>query len=127
MKSVKKLSFPHELTGVNQSRQLTHHFYQEVSKVPKLGNLNPDDLIPAKKRLFSFLLQVAGGSQAYSIQRVHPCFTTRFFDWEIDETMLDHWPNSLLIQLENLGFDSNIRDQMMGYSFLAAIQMINHE
>lgn len=117
----------YDLVGENQIRQLTHYFYQEVSKNSKLRSLYPEDLAPAENRLFLFLLQVFGGPQTYSEQRGHPRLKMRHFDWEIDESMRDHWLNSMFTALEKLDLDPNIREQMMGYFIKAANHLINHE
>lgn len=116
----------YELVGEEPLKQLTHYFYQEVAKNPKLRSLYPDDLLPAENRLFLFLLQVFGGPQTYSEQRGHPRLKMRHFDWEIDESMRDHWLNSMYMAMDKLKLEANVRDQMMGYFVKVANHMINH-
>jgi len=116
----------YELVGENQIRQLTHHFYQEVAKNQTLRNLYPEDLAPAENRLFLFLLQVFGGPQTYSEQRGHPRLKMRHFDWEIDESMRDHWLNCMLTAMDNLNLDPNVRELMLGYFIKVANHMVNH-
>lgn len=117
----------YELVGEDQIRKLTHYFYQEVSKNLKLRSLYPADFSPAENRLFLFLLQVFGGPQTYSEQRGHPRLKVRHFDWEIDESMRDHWLNSMSTAMDKLDLDPNIREQMMGYFIKVANHLINHE
>ncbi len=116
----------YELVGEDQIRQLTHHFYLEVAKNPKLRSLYPEDLAPAENRLFLFLLQVFGGPQTYSEQRGHPMLKMRHFDWEIDETMRDHWLNSMITAMDKLDLDPNVRELMLDYFIKVANHMINH-
>lgn len=116
----------YELVGEDQIRQLTHHFYQEVEKNTKLRSLYPEDLAPAENHLFLFLLQVFGGPQTYSEQRGNPMLKMRHFDWEIDESMRDHWLNSMFAAMDKLEIDPNVRELMMGYFIKVANHMINH-
>ena len=116
----------YELVGEDQIRQLTHHFYQEVAKNQTLRNLYPEDLAPAENRLFLFLLQVFGGPQTYSEQRGHPRLKMRHFDWEIDESMRDHWLNCMLTAMDTLDLDQNLRELMLGYFIKVANHIVNH-
>ena len=66
----------YELIGEEKIQQLTAYFYQEVAQNPALRKLYPENLAPAERRLFLFLLQVFGGPQTYSEERGHPRFAT---------------------------------------------------
>lgn len=116
----------YELVGEDKIRKLTHHFYQEVAKNPKLRNLYPEDLAPAENRLFLFLLQVFDGPQTYSEQRGHPRLKMRHFDWAIDESMRDHWLNSMFTAMDMLDLEPSARELMRGYFIKVANHMINH-
>jgi hemoglobin len=116
----------YELVGEEKIRQLTQHFYQEVAKNPKLRSLYPEDLAPAENRLFLFLLQVFGGPPTYSEQRGHPRLKMRHLDWDIDESMRDHWLNSMFAAIGMLDLDPNERELMTGYFIKVANHMINH-
>ena len=77
----------YELIGEDQIRLLTRYFYQEVAQNQALRKLYPEeDLAPAERRLFLFLLQVFGGPQTYSEERGHPRLRQRHFDWQIGPT-----------------------------------------
>lgn len=116
----------YESVGEDKIRQLTHHFYQEVAKNPKLGSLYPEDLAPAENRLFLFLLQVFGRPQIYSEQIGHPRLKMRHFDWDIDESKRDRWLNSMFAAMDMLELDPNVRELKMGYFIKVAKRMINH-
>lgn len=117
----------YELIGEDQIRLLTRYFYQEVSTNSALRKLYPEDLAPAERRLFLFLLQVFGGPQTYSEERGHPRLRMRHFDWEIDAFMRDHWLNAMFAALDKLILDPNAKELMMGYFVKVANHMINHE
>lgn len=117
----------YDLIGEEKIRLLTSYFYQEVSKNDALKKLYPDDLAPAEERLFLFLLQVFGGPETYSEQRGHPRLRMRHAKWKIDAAMRDHWMNAMLVALDQLELETDIRKAMMSYFFKAANHMINHE
>ncbi|WP_339702564.1 cyanoglobin [Algoriphagus aquimarinus] len=117
----------YHLIGEEKIRLLTSYFYQEVSKNDALKKLYPDDLAPAQERLFLFLLQVFGGPETYSGQRGHPRLRMRHAKWKIDAAMRDHWMNAMLVALDQLELETNIREAMMSYFVKAANHMINHE
>ena len=117
----------YELIGEDQIRLLTRYFYLEVSNNSALRKLYPEDLAPAERRLFLFLLQVFGGPQTYSEERGHPRLRMRHFDWEIDSSMRDHWLNAMFAALDKLNPDPNAKELMMGYFIKVANHMINHE
>lgn len=117
----------YELIGEDQIRLLTQFFYQEVAKNPTLRKLYPEDMGPAERRLFLFLLQIFGGPQTYSEERGHPRLRMRHFDWQIDVGMRDHWMNAMLISLDKLDLDPNAKELMMSYFVKVSNHMINHE
>ena len=117
----------YELIGEEKIRLLTAYFYQEVSKNEELKKLYPEqDLAPAERRLFLFLLQVFGGPQTYSEERGHPRLRLRHMIWQIDDRLRDHWLNAMLTSMDKLELDPNIRELMLGYFIKVANHMINH-
>ncbi|GAB3224901.1 cyanoglobin [Algoriphagus aestuariicola] len=117
----------YELIGEDQIRLLTQYFYEEVSQNSELRRLYPEDLEPAERRLFLFLLQVFGGPQTYSEERGHPRLRMRHLDWKIDPNMRNHWLNAMLTALDKLDPDQNAKELMAGYFIKVANHMINHE
>ncbi|MDO8967252.1 cyanoglobin [Algoriphagus sp.] len=117
----------YELIGEDQIRQLTRHFYREVAQNQALRKLYPEDLEPAERRLFLFLLQVFGGPQTYLEERGHPRLRMRHLDWKIDPGMRDHWLNAMLTALDKLKPEQHAKELMMGYFIKVANHMINHE
>lgn len=117
----------YEAIGEDQIKKLVSYFYQEVAQISQLRKLYPEDLEPAERRLFLFLLQVFGGPQTYSEERGHPRLRMRHFDWEIDPAMRDHWLNAMLTALDKLNPEQNVKELMMQYFIKVANHMINHE
>ena len=118
----------YELIGEEKIQLLTSYFYQEVSQNQELRRLYPDqDLKPAERRLFLFLLQVFGGPQTYSEERGHPRLRLRHMNWKINADLRDHWLNAMFVAMDKLQLDPNVRELMMGYFIKVANHMINHE
>lgn len=117
----------YELIGEEKIRQLTAYFYEEVAQNPPLRKLYPEELAPAERRLFLFLLQVFGGPQTYSEERGHPRLRMRHFEWAIDARMRDHWLNAMLSALDRLNPGPEAKELMMGYFVKVANHMINQE
>lgn len=117
----------YELIGEEKIRQLTAYFYEEVAQNPALRKLYPEDLAPAERRLFLFLLQVFGGPQTYSEERGHPRLRMRHFEWAIDAKMRDHWLNAMISALDRLNPEPEAKELMMGYFVKVANHMINQE
>jgi hemoglobin len=117
----------YDTIGEDQIHRLVGYFYQEVAKNNPLRELYPEDLKPAERRLFLFLVQVFGGPQTYSEERGHPRLKMRHLDWKIDPGMRDHWLNAMLTALDRLNPDQNAKELMMEYFIKVANHMINHE
>lgn len=117
----------YEAIGEGQIRKLVGYFYQEVSQNTPLRKLYPEDLQPAERRLFLFLLQVFGGPQTYAEERGHPRLRMRHLEWKIDPAMRDHWLNAMLTSLDKLNPEQNVKELMMRYFIQVANHMINHD
>ncbi|GAA0879935.1 globin [Algoriphagus jejuensis] len=118
----------YELIGEDQIRLLTRYFYENVTQNQALRRLYPEeDLAPAERRLFLFLLQVFGGPQTYSEERGHPRLRQRHFAWQIGREFRDHWLNAMLSALDRLDPEQNAKELMAGYFIKVANHMINHD
>ncbi|AMQ57213.1 cyanoglobin [Algoriphagus sanaruensis] len=117
----------YEAIGEENIQKLTHYFYEEVALIPELRKLYPEDLEPAERRLFLFLLQVFGGPQTYSEERGHPRLRMRHFEWKIDPKMREHWLNAMLSSLDRLNPEPTVKELMQGYFVKVANHMVNHE
>ncbi|MDX7598965.1 globin domain-containing protein, partial [Aeromonas caviae] len=72
---------------------LVREFYDRVAADPALLGLypEPDDLEPARERLWLFLGQYFGGPTTYSDQRGHPRLRARHHPYLIDPAARDRW------------------------------------
>ena len=113
--------------GEDQIRKLVSLFYKEVAGNPPLRALYPEDLQPAERRLFLFLIQIFGGPQTFSEERGHPRLRMRHLDWKIDPSMRDHWLNAMLTSLDKLDPEQSVKESMMQYFIQVANHMINHD
>ena len=117
----------YELIGEEKISLLVRYFYQEVEKTPELRKLYPEDLQPAERRLYLFLLQVFGGPQTYAEERGHPRLRMRHFEWQIDPSLRDFWLNAMLKALDQIKPEQDVKELMMGYFIKVANHMINHD
>jgi len=117
----------YEQIGEEKISLLVRYFYEEVEKTPELRALYPEDLLPAERRLFLFLLQVFGGPQTYSEERGHPMLRMRHLEWKIDPPMRDYWLNCMLPAIDRLKLEQETKELMIGYFIKVANHMINHD
>ena len=117
----------YELIGEEKIKLLVRYFYEKVESTPELRKLYPEDLEPAERRLFLFLLQVFGGPETYSEERGHPRLRMRHLEWQIDPSMRDHWLNAMLFALDQIKLEQEVKELMMGYFIKVANHMINHD
>ena len=117
----------YELIGEEKIKLLVRYFYEKVESTPELRKLYPEDLQPAERRLFLFLLQVFGGPETYSEERGHPRLRMRHLEWQIDPSMRDHWLNAMLFALDQIKPEQEVKELMMGYFIKVANHMINHD
>jgi hemoglobin len=113
--------------GEESLQDLSKNFYLEVSKIPELRNLYPEDLDAAERRIYLFLVQALGGPPTYSKERGHPRLRMRHMQWKIDSKMRSHWMNAMLHALDKVPLDQEVREDLMQYFTQVANAMINHD
>lgn len=113
--------------GEESIQDLSKNFYLEVSKIPELRSLYPEDLDAAERRIYLFLVQALGGPQTYSEERGHPRLHMRHMQWKIDSKMRSHWMNAMLHALDKVPLDQEVREDLMQYFTQVANAMINHD
>jgi hemoglobin len=115
----------YQALGEEKIKTIVHHFYQGVTETPCLLALYPEELEPAKERLFLFLQQVFGGPQTYSEKRGHPMLRKRHFQWEIDADLRNSWLNCMFAAMEKIEMEQNTKEAMMRYFVQVANHMVN--
>ncbi len=113
--------------GEAELQKLSKNFYLEVTKIPELRKLYPEDLEAAERRIYLFLLQVVGGPSTYSEERGHPRLRMRHLQWKIDSKMRNYWMDAMLHALDTVSLEEEVRIELIHYFSQAANAMINHE
>lgn len=115
----------YENLGEEKIGRLVDLFYQQVEHTPELRKLYPDDLGPARERLFWFLSHVFGGPHTYLEKRGHPMLRKRHFQWPIGDSLRNSWLNCMLHALDQIEMETETRDGLIGYFVKVANHMIN--
>ncbi|MEK0442571.1 MAG: hypothetical protein RL403_1549 [Bacteroidota bacterium] len=113
--------------GEESIQDLSKSFYLEVSKIPELRSLYPEDLDAAERRIYLFLVQALGGPQTYSEERGHPRLRMRHMQWKIDSKMRSHWINAMLHALDKVHLEQEVREDLLQYFTQVANAMINYD
>lgn len=113
--------------GEELIQDLSKNFYLEVSKIPELRSLYPEDLDAAERRIYLFLVQALGGPQTYSEERGHPRLRMRHMQWKIDSKMRSHWMNAMLHALDKVHLEQEVREDLLQYFTQVANAMINYD
>lgn len=108
---------------------LVTHFYASVAADPVLLRLypEPDDLVPARRRLTLFLAQYWGGPTSYSEERGHPRLRSRHFPFPIGAQERDHWLAAMRAAVDAMHPEPETADELNTYFELAAEAMRNQD
>lgn len=82
--------------------ELVERFYAGVAEEPLLRPMYPEDLTEPKRHLAGFLIQLFGGSQAYSAERGHPRLRMRHVPFTIGPAERDAWYRNMIGALNSL-------------------------
>lgn len=105
----------YDKVGEANFRRLIDDFYTSLSHDPLLRNMYPDDLEPAKERLFLFVIQYFGGPQTYNEQRGHPKLRARHARFPVTEEARRHWMKHMNSALEQNPMDQEAKAFLKGY------------
>ncbi len=106
---------------------LAEQFYVSVRTDPVLLALypQPDDLVPARRRLALFLAQYWGGPTTYSDERGHPRLRMRHATFPIDDGMRDRWLAHMNTALDATAAPAELLAEMRDYFVRAADHLRN--
>lgn len=111
--------------------ELVERFYAGVAEEPLLRPMYPDDLTEPKRHLAGFLIQLWGGSQAYSQERGHPRLRMRHVPFTIGPAERDAWYRNMIRSLNSLVEERDIipeaEQAMRDYFSMSAEAMRNAE
>lgn len=95
--------------------KLIDDFYENLRHDPLLRDMYPDDLEPAKERLFLFVIQYFGGPQTYAEQRGHPKLKVRHAPFPITDEARKHWIGHMSDAILKNPMDDECKEFIMGY------------
>lgn len=111
--------------------ELVERFYAGVAEEPLLRPMYPDDLTEPKRHLAGFLIQLWGGSHAYSQERGHPRLRMRHVPFTIGPAERDAWYRNMIRSLNSLVEERDIipeaEQAMRDYFSMSAEAMRNAE
>jgi hemoglobin len=110
-----KASTYYDKVGEANFKKLIDDFYDSLSRDPLLRDMYPEDLEPAKERLFLFIIQYFGGPQTYSERRGHPRLRARHVHFPVTEKARKHWMGHMAYALEQNPMDDESKEFLMGY------------
>lgn len=115
--------------GMPFFEQLVRHFYVQVEADEVLLSLYPDpeDLEPARERLWLFLAQYFGGPATYSEQRGHPRLRARHLPFHIDPVARDRWLAGMRWAIDQMDCEPAVDAALWQYFAMAAEAMRNAE
>ncbi len=104
---------------------LVDAFYRGVEQDPLLRPMYPEDLGPARERLFLFLTQFFGGPRRYEAQRGHPRLRMRHLPFPIGTEARDAWLRHMGAAVEEVAISEPARTMMLQYFANTANFMMN--
>lgn len=108
---------------------LAARFYERVVEDPVLLRLypEPEDLVPARRKLALFLAQYWGGPPAYSEERGHPRLGMRHAPFGIGSEERDRWLRHMRGAVVDLAPSQEIERALLGYFDMAAEGLRNRD
>lgn len=107
--------------------RLVDAFYAGVADDLVLRPLYPEeDLAPAKRRLWTFLVQYWGGPMTYLEERGHPRLRMRHFPYTIGPRERDHWLMHMIRAVDQVAADRpDVHRRLLDYFVPAAEHLRN--
>jgi hemoglobin len=108
---------------------LVDRFYDGVAADPELLRVypNPEDLLPARRRLALFLAQYWGGPPEYSAERGHPQLRMRHFPFAIGSAERDRWLEHMRAAVEEQSPSPGVAGTLLEYFEMAAEALRNRD
>jgi len=119
------LDNPHyrQIGGEDAVRRLVERFYQLMDELPEaraIRALHPEDLAPAKEKLFQFLSGWLGGPPLYAERHGPPRLRQKHLPFPIDAAVRDAWMACMNRALEEQVADTAVRAQLAASFFKTA-------
>nr|MBL8411217.1 group II truncated hemoglobin [Dechloromonas sp.] len=110
--------------------RLTARFYELMDTVPQFAELramHPEDLSGSRDKLYMFLSGWFGGPDLFVEKFGHPRLRARHMPFAIGTQERDQWVACMVLAMEDVGIDENVRKVLLNNFFNTADFMRNKE
>jgi hemoglobin len=110
--------------------KLADRFYELMDSVPQfaeLRSMHPESLAGSRDKLFMFLSGWLGGPDLFVEKYGHPQLRARHMPFAIGTQERDQWVACMVLAMEDIGLDPDIRKVLLNNFFKTADFMRNKE
>ena len=110
--------------------KLADRFYELMDSVPQFAELramHPESLAGSREKLFMFLSGWLGGPDLFVEKYGHPQLRARHMPFSIGTQERDQWVACMVLAMEDVGLDADIRKVLLNNFFNTADFMRNKE
>ena len=110
--------------------KLCERFYELMDTVPQFAELramHPEDLKGSRDKLYMFLSGWFGGPDLFVEKFGHPRLRARHMPFEIGTKERDQWVACMVLAMEDVGIDKDIRAKLLENFFNTADFMRNKQ
>lgn len=122
---------PYELIGGEATiGRLCDTFYQLMDTVPQfqpIRSMHPEDLSGSRDKLFMFLSGWLGGPDLFVEKYGHPRLRARHTPFAIGSAERDQWVACMVLAMEKVGIEENLRQRLLQNFFNTADFMRNKQ
>jgi len=119
-----------KIGGEETVGKLCDRFYELMDTVPQfaeLRSMHPESLAGAREKLFMFLSGWFGGPDLFVEKFGHPKLRARHMGFSIGTRERDQWVACMVLAMEDVGLDEEIRKVLLNNFFNTADFMRNRE
>ncbi len=119
-----------KIGGETAVAKLCARFYERMDSVPQFAELramHPADLSGSRDKLYMFLSGWFGGPDLFVEKFGHPRLRARHMPFEIGTKERDQWVACMVLAMEDVGIDADIRKVLLNNFFNTADFMRNKE
>ena len=110
--------------------KLADRFYELMDSVPQFAELramHPESLKGSREKLFMFLSGWFGGPDLFVEKHGHPRLRARHMPFSIGVKERDQWVACMVLAMEDVGIDEDVRKVLLNNFFNTADFMRNKE
>ena len=125
-----KVSVYEKIGGDTTVGKLCDRFYELMDTVPQFAqvrSMHPESLQGAREKLFMFLSGWFGGPDLFVEKFGHPMLRARHMPFSIGTQERDQWVACMVLAMEDVGIEENIRKKLLDNFFKTADFMRNRE